>query len=119
MDRAEFKNVYKNASENLDVAETVKFLTNKYKNEKLMSFCAWEEYYVLAIEEMSELQKELTKGLRLKGDTYGLLEELADVYICLMYVQIAAGFTGEHINKAINVKISEIKRKMKECEVDD
>ena len=37
----------------------------------------------IAMEEMSELQKELSKYLRGEGDRIGILEEIADVYIML------------------------------------
>lgn len=38
---------------------------------------------VVAIEECSELQKEITKMMRERGNKMNLLEEMADVYICL------------------------------------
>lgn len=45
---------------------------------------------IAAIEELSELQKELTKWLRGKGNYEGLMEEMADVSImfnqlCLIF----------------------------------
>lgn len=42
-----------------------------------------ESQMVVAIEEMSELQKELCKVLRGKADFDHIAEEIADVYIML------------------------------------
>lgn len=41
------------------------------------------EQVIVAIEELAELQKELTKWLRCKGSHGGLMEEMADVSIML------------------------------------
>lgn len=46
---------------------------------------------IVAIEEMAELQKELTKWLRSKGNAAGLLEEMADVSIMLNQLQLIFG----------------------------
>lgn len=46
---------------------------------------------IVAIEELSELQKELTKWLRSKGNTAGLMEEMADVSIMLNQLELIFG----------------------------
>lgn len=43
---------------------------------------------VVAIEELSELQKELCKSLRGKENKNAILEEMADVYIMLEQMKI-------------------------------
>ena len=45
-----------------------------------------ENQLVVAIEELSELQKEITKFLRGIGNAGSLAEEVADVMICLEQV---------------------------------
>ena len=45
----------------------------------------------VAIEELSELQKELTKWLRGKGTHDGLMEEMADVSIMLNQLELIFG----------------------------
>lgn len=51
---------------------------------------------VVAIEECSELQKEITKMMRERGNKMNLLEEMADVYICLAELRsITRYITGE------------------------
>ncbi len=46
---------------------------------------------IVAIEELSELQKELTKWLRGKCNHDGLLEEMADVSIMLNQLELIFG----------------------------
>ena len=50
-----------------------------------------ESQLIVAIEELSELQKELTKQLRGDGDINHLSEEMADVYIVLGQLGIIFG----------------------------
>ena len=55
---------------------------------------------IVAIEELSELQKELTKWLRGKGTREGLMEEMADVFIMLNQLELIFGNpTEEEIAK--------------------
>lgn len=51
----------------------------------------YQHQVIVAIEEMAELQKELTKWLRSKGSAAGLLEEMADVSIMLNQLQLIFG----------------------------
>jgi hypothetical protein len=49
---------------------------------------------VVALEELSEAQKEICKFLRGNGDKEHLAEELADAQIMLMQMEMAFGLTG-------------------------
>jgi NTP pyrophosphatase (non-canonical NTP hydrolase) len=60
------------------------------------------EYY--ALEEMSELQKEITKILRNKPRWENFKEELADVYYILSILQQKYDITDNEINKCIASK---------------
>lgn len=51
----------------------------------------WQRQAVVALEEMSEAQKELCKLMRGQGDTEHLAEEIADVTIMLEQMEIAFG----------------------------
>ena len=51
--------------------------------EKLLKKYTLNKQYVVAIEELAELQKELTKALRSKGDIDHIAEEIADVEIMI------------------------------------
>ena len=62
-------------------------------------------HLIIAMEELSELQKEISKELRGKGDKVNVLEELADVQIVIYYVKKILGISDEDIQKAVSVKI--------------
>jgi len=47
----------------------------------------WKHQYTVAIEELSELTKELTKAIRDKVSYAHLCEEIADVEICLAQIK--------------------------------
>lgn len=65
---------------------------------------AWIKYgnlqYVVAIEEMAELTKTLTKHLRGKTDLEAITEEIADVEIML-----------EQVKRALSIRTKEAKHK--------
>ncbi len=54
----------------------------------------WRQQAVVALEELSEVQKELCKFLRGQGDKDHLAEEIADANIVLMQMEMAFGLTG-------------------------
>lgn len=66
---------------------------------------------IVMMEEFSEAQKELSKFLRGKGDEEGLLEEMADVQICLFKYQKLFNISDETLNKAMCIKLDEFERK--------
>ena len=57
--------------------ETIKQMLERYDKEQM----------IVAIEELSELQKEVCKMLRGKTLKSDLYEEVADVLICLEYIK--------------------------------
>lgn len=86
-------------------------LEDRYKNyiyKKNYETFGKEKCLIFAIEEMSELQKELTKVLRGEGDRYGVLEEMADVLISMEYIRMAMGFDYDDLTDAEDVKICEV-----------
>ena len=68
---------------------------------------------LICLEELSELQKELTKQLRNKGNTRNLVEEMADVYICLKTIQTGMFISDREINEAITEKTDRYLRRQK------
>ena len=64
---------------------------------------------IIAMEELSELIKEISKYLRGKGDRHNILEELADVQVETRYIKEICGISDEELNKAVNVKVQRIK----------
>lgn len=64
---------------------------------------------IIVMEELAELQQEISKYLRGKSDHLALVEECADVIMGLDYVKHICNITDEEINKAINVKIDRLR----------
>jgi NTP pyrophosphatase (non-canonical NTP hydrolase) len=47
----------------------------------------WKHQYTIALEELAELMKELTKAIRDKGSHANICEEIADVEICITQIK--------------------------------
>lgn len=60
---------------------------------------------IIVMEELAELSQEVSKSLRNKADINALLEESADVVLCLKYIQEIFGITDDELNKAVSVKV--------------
>lgn len=56
--------------------------------------------------------EELTKSIRGETDEVGILEEMADVYICLMTLQAIFGFDGDTLDTAVEVKLLRLKNNL-------
>lgn len=85
----------------------VKF-TDAERNEivkKAVEHRGIETTGIICMEEMAELQQQISKYLRGCGDEISLLEEMADAYICLKYLEIIFGIHPDQILKAIDVKL--------------
>lgn len=67
-----------------------------------------KEIYIVAMEEMAELQKEVSKQLRGLGDRDGILEEIADVTIVLGNLMSLQGITEDELKRAVEVKLERI-----------
>lgn len=72
---------------------------------------------VVCIEELSELQKEITKLLRGKGDLNALASELADVYICLNTLEIGTQVGWRKVEDKVKEKIDRYYKRRKEGDV--
>ena len=68
---------------------------------------------IIVIEELAELIKELTKALRIKKDITGILEELADVSICIDYIKEIFDITDKELEYARSIKLQELNNKLK------
>lgn len=63
-----------------------------------------EHQTFVAIEEMSELMKALTKNMRGEHNRQDIVEELADVYIVLDQVMMMHGIDLDEVVKKMNEK---------------
>lgn len=69
---------------------------------------------IVAIEELSELQKELTKELRLIGNIDHLAEEVADVEIMLDQLRIIYPDLDRRVEEWRSKKIDRLESRLKE-----
>lgn len=67
----------------------------------------------MAVEEMSELTKELCKIKRGKNDVYALADEIADVRIMLEQLCIMYG-VKDIVCKCMDMKIERLKKRINE-----
>ena len=72
---------------------------------------------VVAIEELSELQKELAKAIRCLckikvSDKVNIIEEVADVQIMLWQIQKMYGISIEELGEEINYKLLRLSRRI-------
>lgn len=108
MDREKFENFFKRCKkgqfQNYNTDEAIDMIKASIKYD------GHNKKQVIAIEEMAELQKEITKNLRCESpfDFYGVLEEISDVYICLKTLQIIYGISDEDINDGIDIKLNRL-----------
>ena len=65
----------------------------------------WKLKCTVAMEEFAELQQQVSKQIRGYGDKLGLLEEIADAYICLSFLESIFDVKPEALQKAIDVKL--------------
>lgn len=68
---------------------------------------------VIAIEEMAELQKELCKYIRGKGNVEAIAEEIADVYIMLQQMEMLHGIEGRVLDWRV-AKLVRLEKRLKE-----
>lgn len=65
----------------------------------------WKLKCTVAMEEFAELQQQVSKQIRGYGDKLGLLEEIADAYICLRFLESIFDIKSDDLQKAIDVKL--------------
>lgn len=61
--------------------------------------------YIIAIEEMSELQKEISKFIRYGDNQESIKEEIADVQLVLWELEEMFGIENFDVETAIHAKI--------------
>ena len=105
MDREEFKKKMRSNDTAASKLEVKKVIGDILKSETPGTNC------VICMEELAELQQEISKQLRNKGDSYGLLEELADVYICLEMLKKMFNYSSDEIVRAVEIKLDRFERR--------
>ena len=69
---------------------------------------------MIAVEELSELQKEICKDLRSFDRREEIKEEMADVYICLQLLKEIYNFSDEDLEKMYERKMRRNIERIKE-----
>ena len=69
---------------------------------------------MIAVEELSELQKEICKDLRGFDRREEIKEEMADVYICLQLLKEIYNFSDEDLEKMYERKMKRNIQRIKE-----
>ncbi len=67
---------------------------------------------IVAIEELSELQKELTKALRMKANQDHITEEIADAYIMLYQMCYYFGVEDDDIKAVADYKLKRLEKRV-------
>ena len=120
MDRQEFKEVMdymindeKKRNELSEKEQTDILLQSiRVMNKDSYNFSGYNNL-VIVIEELAELQKELTKALRNNESIIGILEELADVSIGLDYIKEIFDITDRELHLARCIKLKRLDHKIK------
>ena len=69
-----------------------------------------EKQLIVALEELSELQKEITKNLRKKSNIDNLIEEIADVQIIIEQLKYYFNIPEESVNEVMDYKLERTKK---------
>lgn len=71
---------------------------------------------IIAMEEMSELTKELTKNIRGFENRDAIIEELADVHIVLMQLEIIHNIQFDELKAMLDKKMERLKERLEHNE---
>lgn len=84
--------------------------------ERVLRHSNWKTQCTVVMEEFAELQQEVSKQIRGYDDKIGLLEEMADAYICLEHLKIVFNISDSDVSRAIDVKIKRAEDNLKHTE---
>lgn len=79
--------------------------SNIQLSEKSIQIFPWKLKCTIAMGEFAELQQQINKQIRGYGNKIGLLEEIADAYICLNFLESLFDISSDDVQKAIDVKL--------------
>lgn len=110
MDRSVFKHLLQDDSIKLSAqSRRVLIIDSIFRNKNLSGKETSNKILLIVINELQELRRELTKILLgEEGSTIGVLEEFADVFICMNYLQYLFEITNEDLEKAMDIKLLEM-----------
>lgn len=109
---------FRRASSELKRKEIRKMLARLIRTREAHGWKRGELETIITMEECSELTKAASKmfrfhvGTEVCSDRYNLIEEMADVCLCILYMQELYGIETNDIYKAINVKADRLEGKL-------
>lgn len=107
MERSRFKNEFVKASTQLDKRKCRSII-----RRSVDSICdqnpRGHHELIITMEELNELGQQVSKRARGIGDDISLIEEMADVAICLMALQEICGISTQDLYRAMNVKFDRL-----------
>lgn len=74
---------------------------------------SWKLKCTIAMEKFAELTQAISKQIRGYDNRIGLLEEMADAYICLEFLKSIFNITPEELQKAMDVKLQRERNKQR------
>lgn len=83
-------------------------------SEKAIKTFGKDMQLTVAVEEFSELIKEICKNKRGRDNRDNITEELADCYIMMEQIAIIFGIKNSDINTVINKKLARLERRIVE-----
>ena len=108
MERNNFVQKLKDASTTIDIGKINDVLERSIESNINDGNPRGHRNLIIVMEELSELSQAIAKELRGKGDIINTLEETADVWLCLRYIQNICNISNDKLNAAINVKLNRL-----------
>lgn len=116
MDRETFLNEISIMKKPLDSYEKDAIVNNSLNECKKVTG-NYNQILSICMEENAELSVAISKGIRNKLDKVNLLEEMADVFICLKDLQAIYNIDDISLDKAISVKLKRLQDKINKGDI--
>lgn len=112
MERGKFVRAFNKASDELDKKKLRKVTNDIIKSIQKRDGNDRRNYLII-MEELAELSQQISKAGRGMKDKTCLMEEMADVVICLVRLQHICGVSTLDLYKSINVKVDRMEQVLK------
>lgn len=96
-------------------------MLNDQQSKEVIALFGEQNQIIVAIEELAELQQELTKSLRKKEERFyrddvNILAEIADVTIMLKQLMVLYEFNQTELDKVIEFKLARLRDYIEEVQ---
>lgn len=113
MERSKFVEAFNKASDQLDKKKLRKITRRAVSSNAAIEPKGYHDY-IIVMEELAELSQQTSKAGRGRCDKIGMIEEMADVALCLVRLQELCDITTLDLYKAMNVKVDRLERVLNE-----